>query len=84
LFKAFKYFDLNDNGSVDRKEFVKVLEKVGLRTDSESQIDAIFNHYDVNQDGGLEYYEFIGKVFKMPSKTPKSKIDQTNVVFNSK
>ena len=34
-------------------------------------METIFNHYDVNTDGGLDYYEFIGKVFKLPPKTPK-------------
>jgi len=36
LFKAFKYFDLNDNGTVDREEFAKALEKIGLGIDNQS------------------------------------------------
>jgi len=34
LHKAFKYFDLNDNGTVDIHEFMKALEKVGVWIDN--------------------------------------------------
>jgi hypothetical protein len=29
--KAFKYFDLNDNGSVEPDEFAKAIEKIGIQ-----------------------------------------------------
>ena len=28
--KSFKYFDLNDNGSVEPDEFAKAIEKIGI------------------------------------------------------
>jgi Ca2+-binding EF-hand superfamily protein len=28
--KAFKYFDLNDNGTVEPDEFAKAIEKIGI------------------------------------------------------
>jgi hypothetical protein len=31
LMKAFKYFDLNDNGSVEPDEFAKAIEKIGIQ-----------------------------------------------------
>jgi Ca2+-binding EF-hand superfamily protein len=31
LKKAFKYFDLNDNGSVEPDEFAKAIEKIGIQ-----------------------------------------------------
>jgi Ca2+-binding EF-hand superfamily protein len=31
LMKAFKYFDLNDNGVVEPQEFAKVVEKIGIQ-----------------------------------------------------
>jgi len=30
LMKAFKYFDLNNNGVVEPEEFAKAIEKVGI------------------------------------------------------
>ena len=30
LMKAFKYFDLNDNGTVEPDEFAKAIEKIGI------------------------------------------------------
>ena len=30
LMKAFKYFDLNNNGSVEPDEFAKAVEKIGI------------------------------------------------------
>lgn len=31
LMRAFKYFDLNDNGSVEPDEFAKAIEKIGIQ-----------------------------------------------------
>ena len=31
LKKAFKYFDLNDNGTVEPDEFAKAIEKIGIQ-----------------------------------------------------
>ena len=30
LLKAFKYFDLNNNGTVEPDEFAKAVEKIGI------------------------------------------------------
>ena len=30
LLKAFKYFDLNNNGTVEPDEFAKAIEKIGI------------------------------------------------------
>ena len=32
LLRNFKYFDLNNNGRVDKKEFVKVITKIGVNS----------------------------------------------------
>jgi Ca2+-binding EF-hand superfamily protein len=31
LKKSFKYFDLNDNGTVEPDEFAKAIEKIGIQ-----------------------------------------------------
>lgn len=30
LMKSFKYFDLNNNGTVEPEEFAKAIEKIGI------------------------------------------------------
>lgn len=84
LYKVFKYFDLNDDGTVNMQEFIKALEKVGIWIDNPKQANSIFNYYDVNANGGLDYYEFIGKVYRLSSKVPKHKMDLSGIVFRSK
>jgi Ca2+-binding EF-hand superfamily protein len=44
--KAFKYFDLNDNGVVEPSEFAKVVEKIGIQIPTKRDLDALFSLYD--------------------------------------
>ena len=34
--KSFKYFDLNDNGTVEPDEFAKAIEKIGIQIPTQS------------------------------------------------
>ena len=36
LMKSFKYFDLNDNGTVEPDEFAKAIEKIGIQIPTQS------------------------------------------------
>ena len=42
LLKAFKYFDLNDNGVVEPDEFAKAIEKIGIQIPTR-QVSPLFN-----------------------------------------
>jgi len=42
LLKAFKYFDLNDNGVVEPDEFAKAIEKIGIQIPTR-QVSLLFN-----------------------------------------
>lgn len=46
LKKAFKYFDLNDNGTVEPDEFAKAIEKIGIQipTKQVSSVDLFCTH----------------------------------------
>jgi len=46
LKKAFKYFDLNNNGTVEPDEFAKAIEKIGILIPTKSDLDTLFNLYD--------------------------------------
>jgi hypothetical protein len=42
LLKAFKYFDLNDNGQVEPDEFAKAIEKIGIQIPTQ-QVSPLFH-----------------------------------------
>lgn len=67
LLKAFKYFDLNDNGTVEPDEFAKAIEKIGIQIPTRQDLEMLFNIYDVDGSGGLDYKEFSSAVFGKPS-----------------
>lgn len=56
LSKAFKYFDINDTGVVNSKQFEQTLEKFGCIF-KPSEIQALFQKYD-NGKHKLAYDEF--------------------------
>jgi len=70
LMKAFKYFDLNDNGVVEPDEFAKAIEKIGIQIPTRQDLDMLFNIYDVDQSGALDYKEFSSAVFGTAPSTP--------------
>lgn len=63
LLKSFKYFDLNNNGSVDLNEFLKVVEKIGIPIFNKQDFVDLFNYYDVDSDAKLDYKEFSAMIF---------------------
>jgi hypothetical protein len=63
LLKNFKYFDLNNNGSVEPDEFAKACEKIGILIPTKQDLDALFNIYDKDQSGALDYREFASEIF---------------------
>jgi hypothetical protein len=65
--KAFKYFDLNDNGSVEPDEFAKAIEKIGIQIPTQKDLNVLFNIYDADQSGTLDYKEFSSIVFGRPA-----------------
>jgi len=67
LMKAFKYFDLNDNGSVEPDEFAKAIEKIGIQIPTQRDLDTLFNLYDADGSGALSYKEFSAALFDKPT-----------------
>jgi len=65
--KAFKYFDLNDNGQVEPDEFAKAIEKIGIQIPTQKDLDTLFGLYDTDNSGGLSYKEFSAALFNKGS-----------------
>jgi len=63
LLKAFKYFDLNNNGTVEPDEFAKAVEKIGIMIPTRQDLDTLYNLYDKDQSGTLDYREFASEIF---------------------
>jgi len=67
LKKAFKYFDLNDNGTVEPDEFAKAIEKIGIQIPTKKDLNALFSLYDADGSGSIDYNEFSGILFQKGS-----------------
>jgi len=65
--KSFKYFDLNDNGTVEPDEFAKAIEKIGIMIPTKQDLDALFGLYDTDGSGAISYKEFSSILFARPS-----------------
>merc|ERR1712086_198744 len=55
LKKSFKYFDLNDNGTVEPDEFAKAIEKIGIQIPTKADLNTLFSLYDLDGSGALDY-----------------------------
>lgn len=56
LKKAFKYFDLNDNGTVEPDEFQKAIEKIGIMIPTKQVSHITFPHFCM----GFNFIYFAG------------------------
>lgn len=63
---AFKKFDLNNDGHLDRNEFKQLVQACGGGSDQE--VDALFKKGDTDGDGKLDYQELIKLLFPQSSQ----------------
>jgi Ca2+-binding EF-hand superfamily protein len=82
LMRAFKHFDKDNNGGVDRGEFGEVLRNFGFEAEPR-HIDALFRKYDANASGALEFHEFVNKLQPDGSENPlgKSKLSEIQSAY---
>ena len=55
---AFKRFDADGDGAIDKKEMTQALSSNGMNFTAQ-EVDAIFAAGDINRDGTVDYEEFI-------------------------
>merc|ERR1712087_616726 len=51
MMSAFRKFDLDGNGEIDRNELGKVLQRIDKSTFTDEVVDQMFQAVDVNNDG---------------------------------
>ena len=66
MLKAFKYFDLNNNGTVEPDEFAKAIEKIGIMIPTKQDLDTLFSIYDEDGSGALSYKELASSLYQRP------------------
>jgi Ca2+-binding EF-hand superfamily protein len=68
LIRYFKYFDLNNSGTVSLSEWLRAVEKIGIVVDDISELEGLFTSYDKDQSGSLDYKEFSSSLFGEDSR----------------
>ena len=59
--EAFRFFDIDNNTQLTKKEFREGLERLKIKLSYDDQ-DRMFNFLDINKNGWLSYKEFWGMV----------------------
>ncbi|XP_061350152.1 calcium-dependent protein kinase 29-like isoform X3 [Gastrolobium bilobum] len=62
LFKAFQYFDKDNNGYITRDELRQALTKYQMG--DEATIDEVIDDVDTDKDGNINYQEFVAMMRK--------------------
>mmetsp|Transcript_28524 Transcript_28524/g.50650 ORF Transcript_28524/g.50650 Transcript_28524/m.50650 type:complete len:822 (-) Transcript_28524:1947-4412(-) len=71
LLRAFKYFDLDNSGTVSYNEWVRAVEKIGVTILNPADLKRIFDAYDTNRSGSLDYKEFTASLFRQEASRPR-------------
>ena len=66
--KAFREFDANGDGQLDRNEFKQLLASSGKKV-SEQEAMALFSQGDLDGDGVIDIQEFVKLMFPVANTT---------------
>lgn len=69
---AFKFYDINNTGTVGKADWVKVFGRIGLNGFSEKDLLFLFDIYDINQSGKINYKNFTAYLYDQGNFEPIS------------
>ena len=62
---AFARYDLDGNGTLDKKEIEAMLRELKKKPPTKRQLNAIFEQADANGDGAISFEEFVDVITKL-------------------
>ena len=65
MIKTFKFFDLQNNGTVTLDQFRRAVTKIGVVLAKDSDIDQVFSIYDQKNEGKLDYKRMLQMIGSM-------------------
>ena len=72
---AFRSWDADGSGTIDKKEFRRGLHQLGLtEVDGREEVDALFDEIDTDQSGEIEYNELSAKLKKRNPDTAAQEV----------
>ena len=71
LLNSFKFYDTQNNGLVDKENWIKVFQKIGLTNFTDNDLKFLFDIYDVKQLGKIDYKNFCNYLYEIVSSLPQ-------------
>ena len=91
LLNCFKYYDIKDEGELDKSKWIKAILKTGLNGFSENELGSIFNNYTSNNLDKIDYKDFCNYLYKRDrtdslskTLTNNNKDNYNNNIINTK
>jgi len=78
LLNSFKFYDTQNNGLVDKENWIKVFQKIGLTNFTDNDLKFLFDIYDVRQLGKIDYKNFCNYLYEIVSALPQQQQQQIN------
>ena len=78
LVNAFRFYDLDDKGIINKEDFSKVFGRIGLNGYSQNHLYQIFDIYDVNGVGYLDYINLIEYLYGLSTFQPLTQSSISN------
>ena len=80
MVNAFKNYDKDNNGAMDKNEFKSALKDMGYRDHSDAEIDKAMVKVDKNKSGVIEWDEFVDMMRDLGEMFESNrKVDEGNV-----
>ena len=88
LLNCFKYYDINNEGELDKKKWINGILKTGLSGFNEKDLDSLYDNYLTNNLDKIDYKDFCNYLYGREridplSKSLKIKPSNLNDILNS-